>query len=1144
MSADPVQEKWRLLPAFLEVRGLVKQHIDSFNHLVEYDLKKIIAANREVRCESDPNWFLKYNDIYVGKPDIEEGFNVSKTTSPHECRLRDITYSAPITVDIEYTRGTQRVIMKGQVLGRMPIMLRSKNCTLHGKSFNEMIKLKECPYDSGGYFVVNGSEKVILIHEQLSRNRILIEEGPVCQVTSSTAEWKSRTNLHINKKGQIIMKHNSFLDEGIPLFIVFKSMGYENESEIVEMICGSLKENDVVNASILLPSISVCHNLDVWTNKDALEYMASKLKSKAPFQLQSQGQTTFSDSARKTPVDIVRELLITTVIAHIPVRDFDFKLKAVFLSQMSRRLILSINNPEYIDDRDYYGNKRLELAGSLIGILFEDLLKRFNSELKMIADKNIPKVKAAQFDIIKHMRQDLITSGLVNAIATGNWTLKRFRMERVGVSQVLSRLSHISALGMMTRINSQFEKTRKTSGPRSLQPSQWGLICPCDTPEGESCGLIKNLALMTHITTDIDENSIVNICLTMGGVQDIVLCESGITINRHHLVYVNGLIIGISANPQRLVTIMRALRRRRCISEFISVSINTLHRAVYIATDGGRLCRPYVIINPDTGKPYFTQEHMDLLAKKKMAFEDFISLGLVEYLDVNEATDVYIAVKPEDIVKGKTTHIEIEPFTLLGVCAGLIPFPHNNQSPRNTYQCAMGKQAMGTIGLNQRERIDTLLYLISYPQRPAVQTKTIEIIHFDKMPAGQNAIVAVMSYSGFDIEDATVINKASLDRGYGRCFVYRNQKCVLRRHPGLGGVKDKIMGPMVSTEPPHKPIFRHACLDMDGIAAPGEIVESRQVLVNKSSPVSAVNADNSAQVPGQPVPTDNVVYKEMPISYKGIERTIVEKVMITSNNEESFLIKLLLRQMRRPEVGDKFSSRHGQKGVIGLIVPQEDFPFALSGICPDMVMNPHGFPSRMTVGKLKELVAGKSAMIEGKYHDGTAFGGTTIDEITEIMVRKGYNYHGKELLISGITGELLSGYIFFGPIYYQKLKHMVMDKVHGRSRGPRAVLTRQPTEGRARDGGLRLGEMERDCLIGHGVSMLLLERLMLSSDAFNVDVCTSCGLLGYQKWCSYCKSSRTLASIQMPYAYKLLLQELQAMCIQPRLRLGTMARPT
>ncbi|RWS09464.1 DNA-directed RNA polymerase III subunit RPC2-like protein [Dinothrombium tinctorium] len=1133
-KVNEIKEKWKLLPAFLQSRGLVKQHLDSFNHFIECEIKNIVKANEEIRCEADPNWYLKYIDINVGKPEIEEGFNVTRATTPHECRLRDVTYCAPITVDIEHKRGNDRVIKTGLVIGRMPIMLRSHNCVLHNKTFAQLIRLKECPHDPGGYFVVNGSEKVILIHEQLSRNRILIEEGPVCQVTSTTAERKSRTNLMINKKKQIMMKHNSFSDDGIPIFVVFKAMGFESDSEIVELICGTLCETDEIDPNLLIPSIEACHRAEVWTNEQALRFMASKLKAKnsAPG-----NKPFFQEQRRKSSDEIVRELLSTTIVAHVPVVAFNFRQKTIYLAQMVKRLILAISNPDYIDDRDYYGNKRLELAGSLIGLLFEDLLKRFNSELRLIADKNIPKIKAAQFDITKHMRQDLITNGLINAIATGNWTLKRFKMERIGVSQVLSRLSYISALGMMTRINSQFEKTRKTSGPRSLQCSQWGLVCPCDTPEGESCGLIKNLALMTHITTDVNQDLIIRVCLNLGGVQDINLCESGAKINRNYLVYVNGLIIGITFDPVKLVTALRKIRRGGFISEFVSVSVNRLHKSVYIATDGGRLCRPYIIINPD-GQPRITSKHIEALNRGLICFEDFIRKGLIEYLDVNEASDSHIAIKEEVINPGITTHLEIEPFTLLGVCAGIIPFPHNNQSPRNTYQCAMGKQAMGTIGLNQRERIDTLLYLLAYPQRPVVKTKTIELIHFDEMPAGQNAIVAVMSYSGFDIEDASIMNKASIDRGYGRCFVYRNQKCVLRRYPTLGGASDRIMGPLVQSEPPHLPIAKHAALDIDGIAAPGERIQNRQVLVNKQTPVSST-AMETTPLPGK-APSYSVNYKDVPITYKGIEETTVEKVMITSNSEESFLIKLLLRQMRRPEVGDKFSSRHGQKGVIGLIVPQEDFPFNNVGICPDMIMNPHGFPSRMTVGKLKELVAGKSAIIKGTLHDGTAFGGTTIDEITEIMCENGYNYHGKEMMTSGITGEPLTGYIFFGPIYYQKLKHMVLDKVHGRSRGPRAVLTRQPTEGRARDGGLRLGEMERDCLIGHGVSMLLLERLMLSSDAFNVEVCTGCGFLGYQKWCSYCESSRSLASVQVPYAYKLLIQELQAMCIQTKLKLTSL----
>lgn len=375
-----IKDKWKLLPAFLEVRGLIKQHLDSFNHFVSREIKNVLKANERIQCESDPNWYVKYLDIRVGRPEIEEGFNVTRATSPHECRLRDITYCAPINVDIEYMRGQQKVIRTDHTIGRMPIMLRSANCVLFDKTYEELIALNECPYDPGGYFVINGSEKVILIHEQLSRNRILIEEGPICQVTSTTAERKSRTNLVINKKGQMVMKHNSFLDEGIPLFIVFKAMGYCNEAEVVELICGDTVAGEDVDPNLLTPSLEICNKHQIWTTDLALKYMANKLKAKT----QIAGKPEWNSSERRKPaVDIVRELLVTTIIAHIPVEDFNFRLKAIYLAQMAKRLIFALKDSSFIDDRDYYGNKRLELAGSLIAILFEDLLKRFNSELRV-----------------------------------------------------------------------------------------------------------------------------------------------------------------------------------------------------------------------------------------------------------------------------------------------------------------------------------------------------------------------------------------------------------------------------------------------------------------------------------------------------------------------------------------------------------------------------------------------------------------------------------------------------------------------------------------------------------------------------------------------------------------------------------------
>ncbi|XP_052088054.1 DNA-directed RNA polymerase III subunit RPC2-like isoform X2 [Mytilus californianus] len=1075
-----------------------------------------MKANDKITSDADPNFYMKYSNIYVGMPDVEEGFNITKPISPHECRLRDMTYSAPITVDIEYTRGNQRIVRNNMPIGRMPVMLKSSNCVLTGKSPAEMAKLNECPMDPGGYFIVRGVEKVILIQEQLSKNRMIVDLNSgrkntvECSVTSSTHERKSKTYV-TTKNDKYYLRHNTF-SEDIPIAVAFKAMGIECDQEIVQMI-GS--EEEVLAA--FAPCLEECHRAQVFTQNQALGYIGKRVRQRHMWGV-----------GKRTKMDDAREVLHDVVLAHVPVEEWNFKLKSAYMALMVRRVILAKGDKVKADDRDYYGNKRLELAGQLLSLLFEDLFKKFNSELKRIADLTIPKPRAAQFDIVRHIRQDQITNGLVNAISTGNWSIKRFKMDRSGVTQVLSRLSYISALGMMTRISSQFEKTRKVSGPRSLQPSQWGMLCPSDTPEGEACGLVKNLALMTHITTDLEEAPIVRLAFNLG-VEDIqLLSGEEMTSSDVYIVFLNGNILGVVRNYNKLVKTIRQMRRAGFINEFVSVCCNHSHKCVYISTDGGRLCRPYIIVK--NKRPLVQDKHIQELSQGFRSFDDFLKEGLVEYLDVNEENDCMIALY-ESQINSDTTHLEIEPFTILGVCAGLIPYPHHNQSPRNTYQCAMGKQAMGTIGYNQRNRIDTLLYLLCYPQAPLVKSKTIEMINFDKLPAGINATVAVMSYSGYDIEDALILNKASVDRGFGRCLVYRKQSVVLKRY--ANDTFDKVMGPMLDATT-HKQIWKHEPLDSDGIGAPGERVDNRQVLVNKAVPAVTISPLATTAGPPQPRQVD---YRDVPIMYKGIEPSYIEKVMISSNTEESFLIKMLLRQTRRPEIGDKFSSRHGQKGVCGLIVPQEDMPFTDLGICPDIIMNPHGYPSRMTVGKLLELMGSKAGVLDGKFHDGTAFAGDKVADLSEDLVRHGFNYLGKDYVTSGITGEPLSAYIFFGPIYYQKLKHMVMDKMHARSKGPRAVLTRQPTEGRARDGGLRLGEMERDCLIGYGASMLLLERLMISSDSFVVDVCGQCGLLCYSGWCQYCKSSRNVSTLKMPYACKLLFQELQSMNIVPRLSL-------
>ncbi|XP_058188586.1 DNA-directed RNA polymerase III subunit 2 [Rhododendron vialii] len=1123
--AAPVKsavDKFQLLPEFLKVRGLVKQHLDSFNYFVRTQIRKIVRANDLITSKVDPTIYLRYKEVWIGKPSTSiEGAVIELT--PHNCRLSDLTYAAPIYVNIEYSNGqkTPPVAKKNVFIGQMPIMLRSCCCVLHRKDEAELARLGECPLDPGGYFIIKGTEKVILIQEQLSKNRIIIDtdkKGCIqASVMSSTEATKSKTVIKMEKE-KIYLYLNQFGTK-VPIMAVMKAMGMESDQEIVQMV-----GRDPRYSALLLPSIEDCASNAVYTQQQALEFLDKKVKKPQYF------SASFDKEGKA--MGILRDVFV----ANVPVRQNNFRPKCIYVAVMLRRMMEAILNKDAMDDKDYVGNKRLELSGQLLSLLFEDLFKTMNEELKKTVDGTLEKPsRSSQFDFSRYVKGDSITHGLERTLSTGNWDVKRFKMHRKGMTQVVARLSFIGTLGHMTKISPQFEKSRKVSGPRALQPSQWGMLCPCDTPEGEACGLVKNLALMTHVTTDEEEGPIISLCYCLG-VEDLALL-SGEELHTQdsYLILLNGLILGKHRRPQRFANAMRKLRRAGKVGEFVSVFVNEKQRCVYIASDGGRVCRPLVIA--DKGVSRIKEHHMKELLDGVRNFHDFLREGLIEYLDVNEENNALVALY-EGEATSETTHVEIEPFTILGVCAGLIPFPHHNQSPRNTYQCAMGKQAMGNIAYNQLRRMDTLIYLLVYPQRPLLTTRTIELVGYDKLGAGQNATVAVMSFSGYDIEDAIVMNKSSLDRGFGRCIVMKKLSAINQKYENT--TSDRIIRPhRVGAD-----AERMQILDDDGLAAPGEIIRPHDIYINKQSPVATRGAMVS------PLTLTDRDYKPSIQTYKGPEgeTAVVDRVALFSDKSFNLNVKFIIRHTRRPEVGDKFSSRHGQKGVCGTIIQQEDFPFSERGICPDLIMNPHGFPSRMTVGKMIELLGSKAGVSNGKFHYGSAFGEPSghadrVEAISDTLVKHGFSYSGKDFLYSGITGSPLQAYIFMGPIYYQKLKHMVLDKMHARGSGPRVMITRQPTEGRSRNGGLRVGEMERDCLIAYGASMLIYERLMISSDPFEVQVCRKCGLLGYYNHklkisiCSTCKNGENVSTLKLPYACKLLFQELQSMNIVPRLKL-------
>ncbi|KAH7096178.1 DNA-directed RNA polymerase [Auriculariales sp. MPI-PUGE-AT-0066] len=975
-AAASVEDKWLLLPSFLRVKGLVKQHIDSFNYFVDTDLNNILKANNKVTSDVDPKFWLKYLDIRVGTPNRTDADTFDHSITPHECRLRDTTYSAPILVTVQYTRGKYMVKNKDIQIGRIPVMLRSNKCVLTGMNDDQLAKAIECPLDPGGYFI-----------EQLSKNRIIVERDPVkgvvqASVTSSThGGLKSKTYV-VTKKGSIYLRHNSF-SEDVPIVIALKALGFQADKEILLATAGTTE----AYKAIFSPNLEEASKASVFTRQQALEYVGARIRLQRRL-----------IGPRRPAWEEALEALATIVLAHVP---------------------------------------RLELAGQLLALLFEDLFKTFNTQLKSNIDKVLKKPsRTSEFDAGQTLRfmGDTLPPDLCALSRLANWSLKRFKMERAGVTHVLSRLSFIAALGMMTRISSQFEKTRKVSGPV--------------------------------------------IALTfMLGVEDVYVA-TGAEMFEHNnfMVHVHGLIVGLTRTPLRFVANLRKLRRAGRVSEFVSVYIN--HHPPRCFT-----LRATVANLPTS--------HY----RRARSASELSSMGLVEYLDVNEENDSRIALYENQIINiGSSARRNLESSRSRSWVPSQASFRTRTIiKVRAIHTSApMGKQAIGAIAYNQLNRIDTLLYLSVYPQKPMVKTRTIELIGYEKLPAGQNATVAVMSYSGYDIEDALILNKASasLDRGYGRCQVMRKNTTLLRKYPN--GTYDRLADAPVDENGATQK--RYDIIQSDGMAGVGERVDPGDVYVNKQTPTNA--NDNRLDPSGGAAVAAS--YRNTPMSYKSPVAGYIDKIMLSETESDHTLVKVLVRQTRRPELGDKFSSRHGQKGVCGLIVNQEDMPFNDQGYS---IMNPHGFPSRMTVGKMIELISGKAGVLTGQLRYGTAFGGSKVEDMSKILIEHGFSYSGKDMLTSGITGESLEAYVFFGPIYYQKLKHM----------------------------------MERDCLIGYGATQLLLERLMISSDKFEVCACETCGIMGYNGWCPFCKTSQKVAKLTIPYAAKLLFQELMAMNIMPRM---------
>jgi len=840
-------------------------------------------------------------------------------------------------------------------------------------------------------------------------------------------------------------------------------------------------------------------------------------------------------AARDTRIQYARELLQKELLPHVGRTPYCENRKCYFIGYMANRLLLGALGRITEDDRDHFGKKRIDLAGPLVSAAWTGLWRKSTKDIRKALQRVLDKGKMP--DIAETIKlYSCLSTGIKYQFSTGNWGMdKAGKPVRTGISQGLNRLTFLATLSHLRRMVTPLARSGKLAKPRQLHNTHWGLVCPAETPEGQAVGLVKNISLMCYISLGSKQN-IIEDFLDEWGVMDLQECTAD-HIKKYSKVFLNGQWIGMHERISDLRDTLLSLRRRKDIDAEVSINQDLKNMELKICADTGRATRPVYIVDYQKQKALINQSHVTKIKTGEWVWASLMEAGLIEYLDAEEEECSMIAMFIEDLVKTRAycktyTHAEIHPAMIFGICASIIPFPDHNMSPRNVFQSAMGKQAIGVFGTNFYARMDTFACVMCYPMKPFVGTRSMNYLRFREMPAGVNTMVFIMCYTGYNQEDSLMLNQSSVDRGFMRAVSYRcyasaeakdakDEKCTFQRPQDF-----RTLG-----------IRRgdYTKLDFDGLALPGSRVLGDDILIGKTCSLPNEAKEEVAK-------NDR---RDCSIPVRCAEVGVVDNVMLSVNANGFKFTKVRLRTLKIPEVGDKFASRHGQKGTLGIMYRSEDMPFNHFGVNPDIVMNPHAIPSRMTIGHLVEQLVGKVGALVGCQGDATPFTRVTVKDISGRLHDMGFQRYGNECVFNGHTGRRLTNKIFIGPVYYQRLKHMVSDKVQSRSRGPVTSLCRQPTEGRAKEGGLRFGEMERDCMIAHGAAKFLKERLFDISDAFRVHCCDTCGLFAIAKLhknlyeCRLCKEKGKISQLTMPYAAKLLMQELMTMNIAPRLVLHT-----
>jgi len=1108
-----------LQKAFFEEKGLVRQHLDSYNEFIDHGLQEVVDEVGEIEIEvPEGPYKVKLGRIFVFRevehdvisgPYITEVDGTHHEIYPREACLRNLTYAMPLSVEMTPIVDGRELDEEIVYIGDIPTMLKSKYCLLSNLSEEELIRQGEDPKDPGGYFIINGSERVIVAMEDLAPNRILVDidtggVNPVytARVFSTTVGFRARIELRMKPNGAIYVSMPGVPAE-IPFVILMRASGFESDKDIAEAV----SPDKEVQAE-LEPSFDVADGVD--TTEEAILYIGNRI---------AYGQL------KEYRYDKAVNLLDRNFLPHIGRTEMQRQEKAYFLGEMATRVIELRIGKRKPDDKDHFKNKRLKLAGPLLADLFRVSFRNLCRDIKYQLERM--GIKRHVLIVSVAVRPGIISERLQHALATGNWG-----QGRVGITQLLDRTNMISTLSHLRRLQSPLSRSQTNFEARDLHPTHWGRLCPNETPEGSNCGLVKNLALSASISVGTNPDKIKQ---TLYQMEVIPSAEVSETLKHSGAkVFVDGCPIGYFRSPQRLVEEVRDARRRGEFSTEVNIAYFSENlggkNEIYINCDEGRVRRPLIIV--ENGIPILRKEHVEKIRSGEWSWGDLVKRGIVEYSDAEEEENILVALSPDNLTP-EHTHLEITPYTILGICASIIPYAEHNQSPRNSYESAMSKQALGMYATNFTLRVDSRSHIMHYPQKPIVKTESMDLIGYNLRPSGQNCVVAVISFQGYNMEDALIFNKASIERGLARSTFYRIYEAECRQY--LGGLRDRFVIPEPGIRG-YRGEQYYRLLEADGIISLESSVSGGDVLIGRISPPRFLEEYKEFEVRG---PT----MRDSSVDMRPSEKGFVDAVFITETNEGSKLVKGKVRDERIPELGDKFASRHGQKGVIGMIVPQEDMPFGVSGVVPDVIINPHAFPSRMTIGQFLESMAGKVAALRGEPVDGTPFSNEKSEDLKRMLTDLSFSYTGREVFYNGVSGEKFTADIFVGIVYYQKLHHMVADKIHARARGQVQMLTRQPTEGRARGGGLRFGEMERDCLIGHGAAMLLQDRLLEESDKHILYVCERCGYYAYydirqRKYvCQICGDKAHVSPVIVSYAFKLLLQELMSLCMAPRLKL-------